>query len=59
MDYLDVKEQLELQKMNVLKKLDNPDLPKEQVEKLRNFVDNYDYMIELTEMNHFERGIIH
>ncbi|MGG5252673.1 DUF3896 family protein [Neobacillus sp. SM06] len=59
MDYLDVKEQLELQKMNVLKKLDNPELTKEEHENLKNLINNYDYMIELTEMNHFERGIIH
>ncbi len=59
MDYLDVKEQLELQKMNLLKKLDNPELTKEECENLRNLINNYDYIIELTEMNHFERGIIH
>ncbi|XJZ26627.1 DUF3896 family protein [Bacillota bacterium Lsc_1132] len=59
MDYLAVKEQLELHKLNLVKKLDNPNLTKEEYESLKNSIKNFDYIIELTEMNHFERGTIH
>lgn len=59
MDYLDVKEELEVHKLNLMKKLDNPNLTKEEFENLQNAINNYNYIIELTEMNHFERGIIH
>lgn len=58
MDYMDIKEQLEVQKLNLQRKLDNPGLTKEEYEQLQNSLNNYDYIIELTDMNHFERGII-
>lgn len=57
MDYLDIKEQLEIQKHALLKKLEDPALTPEEYEALQNSVNNYNYIIELTDMNHFERGI--
>lgn len=59
MNYLSVKEQLEANKLNLMKQLDNPALTKEEYESLQQTISNYDYIIELTEMNHFERGMIH
>jgi len=59
MNYPEVKGQLEGQKLNLLKKLDNLNLSKEEMEKIKRAIDNYEYIIELTEMNHYERGISH
>jgi len=59
MNYLEVKGQLEEKKLNLLKKLDNSNLSKEEMEKIKRAIDNYEYIIELTEMNHYERGISH
>jgi hypothetical protein len=40
----------------LVKKLKSPNLTKEEYETIKKSIDNYDYMIELTDMNHFERG---
>jgi L-lactate utilization protein LutB len=58
MRYQEVKEKLEAAKLELVKKLNNPNLTKEEHETIKNSIDNYDYILELTEMNHFERGAI-
>jgi hypothetical protein len=58
MKYLEVKEKLEASKLELLKKLKTPNLTKEEYETIKKSIDNYDYIIELTDMNHFERGAI-
>jgi hypothetical protein len=58
MKYSEVKEKLEASKLDLVKKLKNPNLTKEEYETIKKSIDNYDYMIELTDMNHFERGAI-
>jgi len=58
MKYLEVKEKLEASKLELLKKLKTPNLTKEEYETIIKSIDNYDYIIELTDMNHFERGAI-
>jgi hypothetical protein len=58
MNYLEVKEKLEASKLELIKKLKNPNLTKEEYETIKKSIDNYDYIIELTDMNHFERGAI-
>lgn len=56
MDFHDLKDQLELHKQNLIKKLQNGNLTKEESETVRSSIDNYEYIIELTDMNHYERG---
>jgi hypothetical protein len=56
MKYVEVKEQLEASKLELVKKLKNPNLTKEEYETIKKSIDNYEYIIELTDMNHFERG---
>jgi hypothetical protein len=58
MKYVEVKEKLEASKLELVKKLKNPNLTKEEYETIKRSIDNYDYIIELTDMNHFERGAI-
>jgi L-lactate utilization protein LutB len=58
MKYSEVKEKLEASKLELVKKLKNPSLTKEEYETIKKSIDNYDYIIELTDMNHFERGAI-
>jgi hypothetical protein len=58
MKYTEVKEKLEASKLELVKKLKNPSLTKEEYETIKKSIDNYDYIIELTDMNHFERGAI-
>ena len=60
MNYHEVKEKLEAVKSDLTKKIQNPNLTDEEKEIIKNSILNYEYMIELTEMNHFVRGsIIH
>ncbi len=57
MDYQEVKEVLEEAKIKLMKKIENPNLSKEEKRKIQYSIYNYDYIIELTDMNHFERGL--
>jgi hypothetical protein len=59
MNYQEVKEQLEVQKQNLVKKLENTNLSKEEYESIQMSIDNYEYIIDLTEMNYYERGVSH
>ena len=58
MNYQDVITRLEENKINLTKKLENKNLAKEEYESIQHSIENYDYIIELTEMNHFERGFV-
>ncbi|MBM4761801.1 DUF3896 family protein [Bacillus sp. B15-48] len=58
MKYTEVKEQLEAIKLNLINKMDNPELTLEEKEELKKSIVNYEYIIELTDMNHYERGSI-
>jgi hypothetical protein len=60
MNYNEVKEKLEAVKLDLTLKIQNPNLSPEEKEIIKNSILNYEYMLELTEMNHFGRGsIIH
>ncbi|MGJ7911632.1 DUF3896 family protein [Neobacillus sp. LXY-1] len=59
MDYQVVKIKLEESKLLLEKKLLSPSLSLEEKETLQHSIDNFDYIIELTDMNHFERGLVH
>lgn len=59
MNYQEVKQRLEAVKFNLEKKLKNSRLTKEEIETIQKSIDNYEYIIELTDMNYFERGILH
>ncbi|MDQ0414374.1 DUF3896 family protein [Mesobacillus stamsii] len=60
MDYLEVKSHLEKWQMQLANKMQHPDLSIDEKNELQRTIANYDYIIELTCMNHFERGsVIH
>ncbi|MBS8266529.1 DUF3896 domain-containing protein [Mesobacillus boroniphilus] len=56
MNYQEVKSQLEALQMQLANKMQNPNLSIDEKTELLNAIANYDYIIELTCMNHFERG---
>jgi hypothetical protein len=56
MDYIEIKKKLETSKMALVKKMERSDLSKEEKELLQNTINNVDYILELTDMNHFQRG---
>nr|WP_295972513.1 DUF3896 family protein [uncultured Bacillus sp.] len=58
MDYRNVIAKLEENKRKLEKKLENKDLSKEEHESIKHSLENYDYIIQLTEMNRFERGFV-
>ncbi|PEK47244.1 hypothetical protein COL64_07470 [Bacillus toyonensis] len=55
-DYLATKKHLELKKQNLCKKLSNKRLSEKEREQLKHEIDNYEYILNLVEMNHYERG---
>lgn len=56
MNYLEVKNQLNLKIEYLYKKLSKHS-SKDDYEKIKRQIDNYLYILELTEMNHFLRGL--
>ncbi|MGX6444587.1 DUF3896 family protein [Neobacillus sp. K501] len=58
MDYQEVKNILEVSKNELLKKLESQNLSEEERKNLQDSIHNYEYIIELTDMNHFERGFV-
>ncbi|WP_075982926.1 DUF3896 family protein [Bacillus massilinigeriensis] len=58
MDYLEIKDQLSSTILNLSKQLESKDLAKEEYEEIKRTINNYQYILELTDMNHFERGQI-
>jgi hypothetical protein len=50
------KELLEAVKQDLLNKMQDPHLTLEEKENLQKSVMNYEYIIELADMNHYERG---
>ncbi|QOR65002.1 DUF3896 family protein [Cytobacillus suaedae] len=56
MEYKQVKEKLEASKMELIYKLQKQNLSNEEKENLQKSIANIDYIIELTDMNHYERG---
>ncbi len=56
MDYLEIKQKLEAAKQDLMIKMQDPAVLKEDKERIQKSIANYEYMIELTDMNHFERG---
>lgn len=60
MNYQEVKSQLEALQMALVTKMQNPDLSLEEKENILKSIANYEYIIELKCMNHFERGnVVH
>lgn len=56
MNYQEVKSHLEALQMQLANKMQNPSLSIDEKSALQRAIANYDYIIELTCMNHFERG---
>lgn len=57
MNYLEVKKVLERLRLELVKRIEDPNLTKEEKEEIQWSIYNYEYIIELTDMNHYERGI--
>ncbi|GIN61795.1 membrane protein [Robertmurraya siralis] len=58
MNYHEIKQTLEEKKHHLVDKLKDPNLLSEQKIEIQNAIDNYEYIIELTEMNHYKRGTL-
>jgi hypothetical protein len=56
MNFQEVKSQLEALQMQLANNMHNPNLSIDEKIELQKAIANYDYIIELTCMNHFERG---
>jgi len=59
MDYKEVRQFLESMKQNLENKMHDASLSQEEKEEILKSIVNYEYIIELTDMNHFERGSVH
>ncbi|WP_243521751.1 DUF3896 family protein [Bacillus pseudomycoides] len=58
-DYLETKKHLELKKQLLCKKLLNVNLTEEDRNQIKMEIDNYNYILTLVDMNHYERGLSH
>lgn len=58
-DYRETKKQLELKKQLLCKQLTSVNLTEEDRNQIKMAIDNYEYILNLVEMNHYERGISH
>ncbi|CAM3900270.1 hypothetical protein BAQ48_02890 [Bacillus luti] len=58
-DYHATKKYLELKKQNLNKKLSDRKLSGKEHEHIKREIDNYEYILDLVEMNHYERGFSH
>lgn len=58
-NYHETKKQLEEKKQQLCKKLKNTNLTDKERDQIKMQIDNYEYILTLVEMNHFERGIPH
>jgi hypothetical protein len=56
MEYNKSKQRLEEMKQELIDELENPDLTTAEIERLKMYIANYEYIIELTDMNHYARG---
>ncbi|MGZ7147708.1 DUF3896 family protein [Bacillus sp. BC08] len=55
-DYHATKKYLEEKKQQLCNKLNSMHLSKKEREQLKLEIDNYEYILTLVEMNHYERG---
>ncbi|KAA0784285.1 MULTISPECIES: DUF3896 family protein [Bacillus] len=55
-DYNATKKYLEGKKQQLCNKLSSKQLSKKEREQLKLEIDNYEYILNLAEMNHYERG---
>ncbi|TPV46859.1 DUF3896 family protein [Bacillus dicomae] len=58
-DYYATKKYLEEKKELLCNKLSSMHLSKKEREQLKLEIDNYEYIINVVEMNHYERGFSH
>lgn len=56
MEYQEVREKLVTSKQELIDRMKKPTLSLEEKEYIQKSIDNYDYIIELTDMNHHGRG---
>ncbi|QWU44805.1 DUF3896 family protein [Bacillus sp. NP247] len=55
-DYHATKKHLELKKQHLCNKLSSMKLSEKEREQMKREIDNYEYILNLVEMNHYERG---
>lgn len=59
MDYQEIIINLEEKKQSLLEDFHNTTNNNQKLERIQRELDNIEYVIELVEMNHFARGLIH
>lgn len=57
MDYQEIRHDINMKIETLQKRLDDPAVTPSECEMIRNMIDNYQYISELTEMNHYHRGL--
>lgn len=57
--YQEMKDRLETQKLDLVKKLENPTITESERRDIQLSIDNYQYILDLTDMNYYERGFRH
>ncbi len=56
MNYHDIKRKLEAARMELQDKIEDPQLDVKERMELEKSLANYEYILELSEMNHYQRG---
>lgn len=58
MNYDEIKHDITLKIEGLQRKLEDPDLTPSESEMIQNMIDNYQYILELAEMNFYHRGLL-
>lgn len=58
MNYDEIKHDIALKIEGLQRRLTDPDLTPSESEMIQNMIDNYQYISELAEMNHYHRGLL-
>jgi hypothetical protein len=57
MNYQEIRQDIHMKIETLQRRLDDPAVTPSESEMIRNMIDNYQYISELTEMNHYHRGL--
>jgi hypothetical protein len=58
MNYEEIKQDITLKIEVLQRKLEDPDITSSEIEMIQNMINNYQYISELAEMNHYHRGLM-
>jgi hypothetical protein len=57
MNYDEIKQDITLKIEGLQRRLEEPNISPSESEMIKNMIDNYQYISDLAEMNHFHRGL--